>query len=854
MALSPDRDSLPSDRKAPPKSAMTLNGGLDVDEYLDVGPGDPDEIKLTDDGSGGAFVDLPGHAAEGEPPDVSFYDNLAETIPDQIKSKIVTELLRSIEQDKEDRQKRDQQYEEGIRRTGLGNDAPGGANFEGASRVVHPMMTEACVDYESRVIKELFPIFGPVRPKIIGTVTAEKSEKAERVTEHMNWQLTAQIKEARSVLETTLTQVPLGGSQFIRQWQDHRLKRPRWEFVAIDNVYIPASAADFQSAHRKTFRDTVSAVEFRQRVEAGQYLDLKLAPPSQSPEQSKAATASQKVEGVETSAMNLDGDRTIYETVTYIEVTEEMADLLKGGEEAGQLYPFLVSIDESTKTMLGLYRDWEDGDKAREPIEHLYEFPFVPWRGAYSIGFPQMIGGLSAAATGALRALLDSAHINNAAGGFILKGSSASGSTKQPEPGTFVEVEGGLEADDIRKRVMPFAVNQPSAVLFQLLGFLVDAGKGIVRTSLDETPMNSAAPVPVGTQLSRVEEGMVVFSAVHGRAHAALDRLLRGLHRLNRLYLPESLKVDAAGKELLVRRADYEGPCDIQPVSDPTIYSDQQRFAQLNYIQQRAQLLPQIYDLRAVELAGLKLIKWADPETILQKAPQPHELNAVNENLAMALGQPVVVFPEQDHKAHLQVLLDFMQNPVLGGNPLIAHRYIPIALQHAAEHILYLYVSETVRLVREAAGGIDPSQLMSEDAGVKAMFDRLLAQASQTVGPAMVQQLQGAMPVLEKAMQAAAQASQQPGPMDPAQATMQASLAETQRKAAADKATQALNAQKLAIQVQGDQTKAQIADAANQTKIVTTNMDNQTAEDIASKRMTSGAAGGNFTDGQSLTH
>ena len=156
--------------------------------------------------------------------------------------------------------------------------------------------------------------------------------------------------------------------------------------------------------------------------------------------------------------------------------------------------------------------------------------------------------------------------------------------------------------------------------------------------------------------------------------------------------------------------------------------------------------------------------------------------------------------------------------------------------------------------MREAAGGIDPSQLMSEDAGVKAMFDRLLAQASQTVGPAMVQQLQGAMPVLQQAMQAAAQASQQPGPIDPAQATMQASLAETQRKAAADKATQALNAQKLAIQVQGDQTKAQIADAVNQTKIVTTNMDNQTAEDIASKRMTSGGAGGNFTDGQSLTH
>ena len=221
-------------------------------------------------------------------------------------------------------------------------------------------------------------------------------------------------------------------------------------------------------------------------------------------------------------------------TMAYIEVTEDMVTALDAGnaavEEIGELCPYLVSIDSHTNKILAMYRSWEDGDAEKEPIEHLFEFALIPWRGAYAIGFPQIIGGLSGAATGALRALLDSAHVNNIPSGLILKGSGVSGQSTMPEAGELKEVDGGTETDDIRKRVMPMPFNPPAPVLFQLLGFLVDAGRGVVRTTLDETPQNSGSPVPVGTQISRVEEGLVVFSAVHGRAHEGMDRLLRGLH------------------------------------------------------------------------------------------------------------------------------------------------------------------------------------------------------------------------------------------------------------------------------------------------------------------------------------
>ena len=852
-------NEIPSER-----SASDLVFGAGFAEYVLL-EADPNSTNMSEpDEHGNSYVDMPGAREESVPYDKEFYGNLAESIAGPVANTIVADLLRRILEDKEARTLRDKQYEEGLKRTGLGKEAPGGASFEGASKVVHPMLTEACVDYESRIIKEIFPVAGPAKPKVIGAPTADKIAQAGRVAEHMNWQITEQITEARGTLETLFTQVPLGGSQYLRQVWDHRLTRPRWTFAPIDRVLIPFGAADFTSATRKTFIETINDVEFKQRIEQGQYLDLKIPAASNLDEPTSSEAANRKIEGVESPGINVDDSRTIYEVSVTLEVTEDMAQAFGEPEQAGELFPYVISIDEGSRQMLAMYRDWEQNDTAREPIDHMFEFPFLPWRGPYAIGLPHIIGSLSAAATGALRALLDSAHANNAISGFILKGAGISGQNRRPEIGSMVEIEGGVETDDIRKRVMNAPFNQPSPVLFQLLQFVVDSAKGIVRTSMDDAPTNGPSPTPVGTQISRVEEGLVVFSAIHGRAHAALNRVLRGLHRLNRLYLPDELKVDIEGKEILVRRKDYEGPCSVCPVSDPTIYSDMQRFNQLGYIQQRMMVAPQLWDARKVELAGLKLIKWPDPESMLVQMPEPKDINAIAENMTMALGKPVAVFPGQDHLAHLQVLLDFMKSPVLGGNQLIAPVFMPAAIAHATQHIAHLYAEMADDIVSDAARkmGKNIDDMLSPHPDVKLEYDRVLAQASPMVTQKIEKALEQALPVLMEAAQKMAQMMPKP-PMDPAAAAVQAAAAETSRKTNADQAENQLGAQKLqsetALKEQANQIAADRVQATRegqqitaQTKAQTTAADNETALDISADHLAAGAKT-NFTDGESLT-
>jgi len=870
MALPTTRNQLPPDRRAGQDdegdylAAATPLTPADSGEFVSVDP-DPDEIQIEPADDGGVFAEIPGETEISISIDVEdvFYSNLAEVLSQRTQDSITADLIEKIEDDKESRKLRDKQYEEGIRRTGLGNDAPGGAEFEGASRVVHPMITEACTDYESRIIKELWPPSGPVKPKIIGAITTDKVLQADRITSHMNLQLTSQMKEARSVVETTLTQVPLGGSQFIHLFYDARLRRPKMEFRSVDKLYVPFAAADFMSAERQTYTDTITEMEFRQRIRQKMYVDADAKVPGTEPDESRAQKASNKVEGKEDSGMSVDNPREIYETMAYIEFTDEMADDLGdcvcGDEEVGGFYPYLISIDVTTRKMLSMYRDWEENDATFEPIQHNFEFPFIPWRGALSIGLPQLIGGLSAAATGALRALLDSAHANNAFGGLIMKGSGVGGQTIRPQIGEFAEIEGGVEAKSIKDVVLPFSPTQPSGVLFQLLGFVVDAAKGVVRTSMDEGPNNT--PVPVGTQMSRVEEGLVVFSAIHGRAHAAFNRLLAGLHRLNRLYLPEEVKIDAEGKELIVRRSDYDGPCVVQGVSDPTIYSDQQRFAQLNYIQQRVVVAPQLWKLREVELAGLKLMKWPDPESLLQDQPEPQELNPVNESLSMSLGQPVMVFPDQDHMAHLQVHLDYTKSPMFGMNPIIAPKYLPMALSHIAEHIAYLYVEKTVDVVRKATNQ-DPAKLMSKDPKVKREFDALLASATQVVVPEVEQMLAQVPQVLQQAQQMMSTLAPKP-PMDPSAAAVQVATMDNQRKTQEGQSDAQLEAQKqqhndqqeqarIALESENIQQRREGQELQAKVKLITNEQDAETARDIASMRATTGSPG-HFSTGASLS-
>jgi len=724
-------------------SPASLNGGnaYPSSEQLDpLGDKDDDGTGMTveDTEDGGAVATLKGPEVDKDP---KFYRNLVEEMEEGDLAIIATDLERKILDDKNSRSKRDELYEEGIRRTGLAGDAPGGAAFEGASRVVHPMLIKASVDFGSRTVKELLPAKGPVRDNIYGTQTVARVEKAKRQTRHMNWQLTKQMPEFRSEMEQLITQVPLGGDAYMLMEWNGKHHRPVSTFIPVDEMLIPFAASNFRSAQRRTWMEKITQETFEQRVDDAIYRDTDTISVAAEPESTKAAGAAAKVEGKETTAENIDGQRIIYRTWTSLELAID-------GEESA---PYVVHMDESTKKILAIYRNWAEDDDDQGELAWVVQFPFVPWRGAMSIGLVHLIGSLAAASTGALRALLDSAHLNNFPTLIKLAGLNKGGQTLNLQATAIKEMEGGVSVDDIRKLMMNVPFNPPSDTLYKLLGFCVEAGQDVVRTTFENMADNSQQ-MPVGTTLALIEQGMTVFSAIHARLHASMAELLAVLHRINGMYLDEQEVLDDTG-ELLVKQADYQGPMDIQPVSDPNIFSEMQRFAQIQIIAQRAQLLPQLYDLREVEKSILERTKVPDAERFLLPKQEVVETNAVTENAMLSLGQPVHAFPDQDHLAHIQVLLDYAKNPMLGMLSIIAPAFVPAAMQHLKEHIVFWYVSFMEQHSSAAIGsGAKIGELMKyKDPQTREEVDKLMAQISgKFLENQTMETLQGIMPVFQK--------------------------------------------------------------------------------------------------------
>ena len=615
---------------------------------------------------------------------LAHFANIVDEVDQDMLKTAINDLMEKIENDKEAREKRDKQYEEGLRRTGLGDDAPGGAQFTGANKVVHPMLVEACVDFSARFMKEVFPPNGPVKSKIYGVRDKSKVQKADRKAEFMNWQTTQQMVEFRGELEQLSTQLPLGGGQYMKFMWNPLHRRPNSEFIAIDDIYLPFAATNFYTAERKTHVQYITKFEYTRRVKSGMYIDVDLGIPDD-PEFSKSSQANDKIEGRKDLSYNEDGLRTIYEVYTYLDFGD--------GPE-----PYILSIDKSTDMGLGLYRNWEPDDERQLELDWIVEFPFVPWRGAYPIGLTHMIGGLSGAATGALRALLDSAHIQNVPTLLKLKGGPG-GQTLNVQPTEVVEMEGGALIDDVRKLAMPLPFNGPSPTLFQLLGFLVDAGKGVVQTSFEKLSDQNPNQ-PVGTTMALIEQGMVVFSSIHSRLHSSMARCFKILHRINSAYLTVE-DIEAQSQGLEIDPSDFDGPMDVIPVSDPAIFSETQRFAQTQAIMQRATAMPQMYDARKVEEMFLRNMKVPANE-VLQPLPGSEDMDPVSENVAAAMGRPLYVLPSQDHIAHLMTHIPFLKSPLFGSNPAIIKTYLYPMATHLRDHLLNYYLVEAHTAVDKA--------------------------------------------------------------------------------------------------------------------------------------------------------
>ena len=796
--------------------------GLDSDEV-------EQEVIELDDGS--VIVNFQEKASPLKDPE--FYANMAEELDEGVLDQLANEYLDYLDVDKEARKQRDKQYEEGLRRTGLGKDAPGGATFDGASKVVHPVMAEACVDFAASSTKELLPSDGIVKSNIKSEAGRSQVEVADRKVNFLNWQLTEQVAEYRDEMEQLLTQLPLGGSQFLKWRFDEDQRRPTCEWVPIDNIILPYSTTNFYTSQRVAEQQDITEDTYQQRIDQGIYRDIDASYTSDAPltDQTRAQQANDKIEGKSDPSKNIDGLRRVYEITCFMRLED---DPLTDGRRA----PYILTIDESSSKVLALRRNWEANDEKLEKLDWYVEFKFIPWRGAYAIGLPHLIGGLSAALTGALRALLDAAHINNSQTMLKLKTGRVSGQSDRIEPTQVIEVEAGPGVTDIRQIAMPMPFNPPSSTLFDLLGWLTAAAKGVVTTS-EEKIADANSQMPVGTTQALIEQGAKVFSSIHARLHRSQAMSLKILSRLNHWYLSEMDNL--SGEEIQIRDFAYNN--DVRPVSDPNIFSETQRLAQNQALLQMAtqanQMQPGMFDLRSVYKRILKQLKVPDAEEILPNPLGANESNPALENVSMTMGRAAAAYPDQDHLAHIQIHLEYANNPAYGGNPVIGPVFAPHALEHIKQHLTLHYLQSMRGMVAQASGGRDVLELHQEKPLDKdaqkalALASQMVNQDSQQEMGAYVQQIQA---LAQKVQQANQQKAQNAAMNDPtAAAIVKTQMAETERKAQeAQMKTQTemqRTQQDYEIRVAELQQKVQELQAKYSTQ---TNIDNQrNATDIA---------------------
>ena len=806
---------------------------------LDSNEAEQEVIEL-DDGS--VVINLKETKGPKEDPD--FYANMADELDESVLDKLANDFLDFIDVDNESRKQRDKQYEEGLRRTGLGKDAPGGATFNGASKVVHPVMAEACVDFAASSAKELLPPDGIVKSSIKGEADREKEETADRKVTFLNWQLTEQVPEYRDEMEQLLTQLPLGGSQFLKWRYDAEQKRPMCEWIPIDNILLPYSTTNFYTSPRVTEVQDITEDTYLTRIENGDYRDVDSNYSSDTPlnDQTNSEKANDKIEGKDMPSKNVDGLRRVYEITCFLRLQDDP-------ESDGKRAPYILTIDESSSKVLALRRNWEANDDKLEKLDWYVEFKFIPWRGAYAIGLPHLIGGLAAALTGTLRALLDAAHISNSQTMLKLKGGRISGQSDRIEPTQVMEIEGAPGVDDIRKIAMPMPFNAPSSVLYSLLGWLTDAAKGVVTTA-EEKIGDVNQNTPVGTTQALIEQGAKVFSSIHARLHRSQAKSLKIISRINHWYLDEM--DNECGEEIEIRDFAYNN--DIRPVSDPNIFSETQRLAQNQAIlQMAASAPPGMFDLRAVYRRVLQQLKISAMDEILPNPLGASESNPALENVSMTMGRPAAAYPDQDHIAHIKVHLEYANNPTYGASPVIGPVFSQHALDHIKQHLTLHYLQSMRLLVAQASGGKDVLDLHAEKA-IDQDAQQALALASQMANQDAMQNMQDITQQVNALAQKVAQAQQaqqqNAAAQDPtAQVILKTQMAETQRKASEAQASLQFEMQKeqqayqikvaeLQQKIQDLQTKystqSQIDSQRNATQIAMADINNSSRERVAS--------------------
>ena len=614
--------------------------------------------------------------------------NLAEQIDENESARKAQDLLEAFESDKEARSEWEDRYKQGLETL----EPDGGLTEEeeqratrGLSTVVHPMIAEAATQFNAKAIAELYPSGGPVKTTIIGEPTEELEDQARRVRDYMNYQITQEMPEYFPDLDTMLFQLPLIGHAFKKVFYDTNLGRQCSQFVKAEDFVVAPDSKDLMTSIRYSHIIRMPRNDYNRYVQGGFYLPIKYIGSDYDP----AGNIGEEIEGI--SSM---GDEEHNETVTLIEMhVYETFDGIDGIETDDEDYdkdmvafPYVVTIDYDSQKIVSIRRNWEENDEKKLRLDYFISYRFLPGTGFYGFGLFHLIGGLGKAATGSLRALLDSAAFSNMQGGFKLKG-RVTGGELQVNPGEFADLDATV--DDVNKAIMPLPFKEPSGTLFNLMNAIVQAGQRFASTAdLNVGDVNPNAPV--GSTVALIEQGSKAFSAIHKRLHYSQGQEFKLIAKTNAKYLPEQFEFAISGVTQRILSTDFDSTIDIVPVSDPNVFSTAQRIAQAQSVLQLSQSAPQLYDMYDTHKRMLEALRIPNIGEVLKEPEEASRIDPVDENMSVMYGKPIRAFPEQDHDAHINVHMQFLQDPSLGGNPG-ARNLQPILIAHIAEHIALLY-------------------------------------------------------------------------------------------------------------------------------------------------------------------
>ena len=740
----------------------------------------PDDLRVETLPDGDVLIGDPVLDAIEES-DSNFDANLAEDIDEKQSSRKAGILTGYFENDESARSEWKERYKQGL----LTLDPEGGMDeneeeraIRGLSTVVHPLIAEAATQFNAKAIAELYPAGGPVKTTIIGEPNEETEDQARRVKEFMNYQIMEQMPEYFPDLDQMLFHLPLVGQTFKKVWWDANLSRQCSQFVKAEDFVVAPESKDLHTSPRYTHIIKMPKNDYNRYVAAGWYLPSEYTGDSYDEDD---GYTTQRIEGIDKSDDSDDDVMTLLEMHCY-EAFEGIDGIEDEESENLVMLPYVITIDYDSEKIVAIRRNWDENDEDKKRRDWFVSYKFLPGLGFYGFGLYHMIGGLGRAATGSLRALLDSAAFANMQGGFKLKG-RVSGGEIDVNPGEFVDLDATV--DDVNKAIMPLPFKEPSQSLFNLLGFIVQAGQRFASTSdLNVGDVNPNAPV--GSTVALIEQGSKAFSAIHKRLHYSQGQEFKLLAKLNAEHLEESFQFSVAGSSETVFATDFDDRVDIIPVSDPNIFSTAQRIAQAQAILQMAQSAPQLHDLYEAYKRMYEAIRIPNIDEILIKPEEAPRTDPIDENMSIMYGKPIKAFPEQDHEAHIAVHIQFMQDPSLAGNPA-AQTMQPILIAHIAEHVALLYrqrMEASINMPLPPLPNLRDPKFALKD--IDPEMDMLISQrAAQVVAAAPQMQ-----PI--KALQAAGQQGGQQNPLEYAkqlaQLEAQALQQRTQSEIAADQA------------------------------------------------------------------